>query len=246
MTERHASKRFQKMFEPNHGRVCEATKDNLDSAKAGTLQVHLRALEINKFTAPIDGNEAEEKGIHPLTRVKGSYLLTDRFHQRNVKHKYDRYLRNINLVPELSAVNTQVGEELFQEFKKDVYYITQMKMAMYHFQLRLRFELKNKKINDDFLREMQENCPEGNEVGWMRDGRVHYRPRQRDESVEEPEHLDVHENDEEAAFHDLGVPRQELPQTIRTRPLVNPRNGCWYNSSLQALNRVLDVGMYIP
>ncbi|CAJ1071563.1 uncharacterized protein LOC112141289 isoform X2 [Xyrichtys novacula] len=127
-------------FQPFEGRLAEPTKENVEAAGQGRLQVHLPWL-VNKLETP-------ESGGHPITGSKDHYVLYDKFHQANTKDPLD-VLRRIQVVPELQGtLNSQVAKQLFAVLRHNNYFLNNMGPSAHIFLMRSIIEHRNTKLNE--------------------------------------------------------------------------------------------------
>ncbi|KAL7882973.1 hypothetical protein SRHO_G00006310 [Serrasalmus rhombeus] len=144
---RHLNNRTEQgFFQPDNGKLCETTEENIEKALKKTLQLSLPWLTVSQFKGIKEMDcTAVHSRPHPVTGTNECYSLYDRFHQKNQKRPEER-LRSLDLVPELrSTVNTAVAEQLNQELASSRYFLCIMKDRHFMFSLRLMFHLHNQK-----------------------------------------------------------------------------------------------------
>ena len=172
---RHTNNRTeQKFFHPNDGRLCEASKENIQAAQKKTLEVQLPWTKNLLFgKTDIQNNENQQdrfQSPHPITGSSDRYSLYDRFHQKN-QTRPEEMLRSLNLVPDLcSYVNSSEAEQKNRELSYDRYFLCQMKETHFLFCSRLVFHFHNDLINLKFMQNLEKQTEEELEIG--SDGRV--------------------------------------------------------------------------
>ena len=145
----HANSTISGFFRPNEGRLFPPTEDNINSAKEGSLLLHLPWVQGAIIPRAFRfGSEAFEEELHPVTGVSERYSLFDRFHERNSTSPSD-LLRRVTLVPELNAVvNTEVEEQLHNSINRSNYSFNMMLPGNHLFMMRLKLHAGNIKINE--------------------------------------------------------------------------------------------------
>ena len=108
ITSRYTAKRHPEIFGSHRGYLAEPTPENIELAKQEKLTVPLTELSKGQYRKCLSPEEAAQKGVHPISRMKERYMLSDRLHHRNMKYDADLYLRDIGLVESLASTNTQV------------------------------------------------------------------------------------------------------------------------------------------
>ena len=143
-------------FGPNEGRLCEDTSENVENATLGKLQVSIEFL-----TEPDSEFCDDDPNTNPVTGSKYHLALFDWFHQFNCKKAVET-LRKCSLVPEIAGIiNTQVVEQVFSEYKKDLYFMNNYSPANHMFLFRLLCHLRNEKKNAIQVKK-QSTCFDGN------------------------------------------------------------------------------------
>ena len=140
----HGQKRNKHMFNPHNGMVAAPTKDNVQEALEGRLEVSLPWLNENRRNG--DGKCITTK-IHPVTGSDQHLCLFDRLHERNAK-KDEEALRRVRNVKELKGtLNTQKDEQLHLLYNHDTRYLNQMKPVNHIFLFRSNIDIHNERIN---------------------------------------------------------------------------------------------------
>ena len=160
-----ANKIEPEFFCPNEGRVCEATEENIASAKSGTLQVSAEFLISPGVTA-----KTANQHFNPTTGSMLHYALYDWFHQFNTK-KPKEVLRKCSLVQEIAGlIDTQAVEQLFSTSKRDIYFINSYSPTKHLFVFRLMCHLRNEAKNSLQIQRHFKcfgDCIEVNEFGQL-------------------------------------------------------------------------------
>lgn len=154
---RHTNNRTQqKYFQPNDGRLCSLTQDNIKMAQEKSLNIDLEWIKNLKSPMPVtDKHSSPFQKRHPITRTTNRYSLYDRFHEKNQKRPEEK-LRSLNICPALrTEVNSSVAEQLNRELASVRYSLCQMKEPHFKQTLRVLIELHNQKINQKFRAEME-------------------------------------------------------------------------------------------
>ncbi|XP_051774898.1 uncharacterized protein LOC114664888 [Erpetoichthys calabaricus] len=135
------------LFNPNEGRLAEATCDNIEMTVKENLKINLPWLNAKKVTPDSNG--------HPVTGSAEHYALYDTFHQYNTKDEKN-VLRRISLVPELQGwINSQRAEQLFAEMRKNNYFLNMLSPSAHVFLMRSIIHQHNQKA----LAELRKICP---------------------------------------------------------------------------------------
>ncbi|KAL2082488.1 hypothetical protein ACEWY4_022306 [Coilia grayii] len=156
---RHTNNRTkQQFFQPNDGRLCEATPENIRKAEQKNLHLSFPWVrKLQQLGGPVQsthGVKAGTRGPHPITGTKDRYSLYDRFHQTNQKRAEEK-LRSLDLVPEMTGIiNTSMAEQLNKELANSRYFLCQLKDIHFMFMLRLVFHMHNQRINNTFFEKM--------------------------------------------------------------------------------------------
>lgn len=177
MVAAHGNKRKKDMFQPNEGRLAAATEANLTRMEAEDLTVNMPQL-VSSLARVHDERVKHDHGysevIHPVTRMREKFSISDEFHKKNVSSRKDK-LRDLSLVPELSGwVNTQIKEQLYSSVKKDIYFLDGLSPSKYMFVLRLLLDLHNLAQNSALRLNLDKVKPEGSVLVETNDGRTHY------------------------------------------------------------------------
>jgi len=140
----HGQKRNRDMFSPHNGMVAEPTKDNVQEALEGRLEVSLPWLMDNY----IDGDDkCSTTKMHPVTGSDQHFCLFDRLYERNAK-KDEEALRRVRNIKELKGnLNTQKDEQLHFLYNHDTRYLNQMKPVNHIFLFRSNIDMHNERIN---------------------------------------------------------------------------------------------------
>lgn len=152
----HANNTISAFFRPHEGRLFPPSEANINSAKEGSLLLHLPWVQ----GAPIPRafqfrSEPFEEELHPVTGVWQRYSLFDRFHERNSSSPSD-LLRRVTLVPELNAiVNTEVEEQLHNSINRSNYSFNMMLPGNHLFMMRLKLHASNIKINEVYRKKLE-------------------------------------------------------------------------------------------
>lgn len=156
---RHTNNRTkQEFFQPNDGRLCEATVDNIRMAEQKNLQLSFpwvrKCLQLGGPDESKPQLDVGMRGPHPITGTSHRFSLYDRFHQGNQKRAEEK-LRSLDLLPELTGVlNTSMAEQLNKELANSGYFLCQLKDMHFMFMLRLVFHLHNERVNNAFFDKM--------------------------------------------------------------------------------------------
>ena len=152
----HANSTISNFFRPNEGRLFPPTKDNISSAKEGSLLRHLPWVQGAIIPRAFRfGSQVFEEELHPVTGVSERYSLFDRFHERNSTSLSD-LLRPVTLVPELNAVvNTEVEEQLHNSINRSNYSFNMMLPGNHLFMMRLKLHASNIKINKVYRKKLE-------------------------------------------------------------------------------------------
>ena len=148
MLAKHGNKRDKGAFAPYEGRIVEPTLQNIEKAKAKELMVDIPELN----------TEADSRAPEGKERPKLS--LADTFHFKNLKNPVDA-LRNPKLIQQLQETNTQAAEQLFQDWKKDAYWLNPQKPLHYVFVCRLLAHLQNETMNQLNLQHVKKSAGSG-------------------------------------------------------------------------------------
>lgn len=165
---RHVNNRTQqRFFQPNDGRVCAPTGDNITLAAQGQLTVSFEWMKNIRNPRPAKKPQKMDFSCpHPETGTSDRYSLYDRFHQKNQKRPEER-LRSLKVVPDLaSLINSAAAEQINRELSSSRYSLCQMKDIHFMFSLRLHFHLHNQKLNRYFMKNMEkQNSSEAIRIG---------------------------------------------------------------------------------
>ena len=156
---RHMNNRSQQLFfQPNGGRLCPTTKENLALAAEEKLKIQMPWVQnLNNPPNPLQPPSVNGNPWilpHPITRTTERFALYDRFHQKNQKRP-EESLRSLNLCPDLrSKINSSVAEQLNRELAAIRYSLPQMNEVHFKHTTRILLELHNRNINGKFLEDM--------------------------------------------------------------------------------------------
>ena len=140
----HGQKRNREMFNPHNGMVAEPTKENVQEALEGKLEVSLPLLNDNYVGGNDKGSTTK---VHPVTGSDKHLCLFDRLHERNAK-KDEEALRRVRNIKELKGnLNTQKDEQLHVLYNHDTRYLNQMKPVNHIFLFRSNIDIHNERIN---------------------------------------------------------------------------------------------------
>ena len=129
----HGQKRNRGMFNPHNGMVAEPTKDNVQEALEGRLEVPLPWLNDNHRNGD---DKCSTTKTHPVTGSDQHLCLFDRLHERNAK-KDEEALRRVRNIKELKGnLYTQKDEQLHLLYNHDTRYLNQMKPVNHIFLFR--------------------------------------------------------------------------------------------------------------
>ena len=152
---RHGNRRVKDLFWPYEGRFTDPSSENMKKQAEGTLLISLPEFKFMEKPMKIDQcDHSYGKPLHPITQSRAHFCAYDRFHQENTQVNTEK-LRRLDLVPELSKVNSEVCEELFSELDKYKHFLTQMSPIHHIFLLRLLCHFRNEKLNNHRLTTLQ-------------------------------------------------------------------------------------------
>ena len=138
----HGNRRKSGMFSPNNGMLVEPTPENVQEAKAGSLDISLDWL-----------NDVQSSGNtvvtgHPITGSNDHFCLFDRFHESNPQHEREM-LRRVTHVKQLNGlINTQRQEQLYNVFNRDSRFLNPMTPVNHIFLFRSNIDLLNERTNE--------------------------------------------------------------------------------------------------
>ena len=152
---KHVNKRHRDHFNPNQGRICDKSDDNIAAAKAGSLSISMPYLDAKRTEFKQPDLKSLEDGIHPITKVADRFCFSDEFHKRNLCDEQDRLLRSFKHVPELNASLSTVGhEQLFAKFDKNKHFLNKFHSSVHMLLMRLIFNDHNEKANRNLFEKM--------------------------------------------------------------------------------------------
>lgn len=159
---RHINNRTQqKYFQPDDGRLCAPSKQNIQSALDKKLEVGLEWVSnLRSPAAPHPQGQDKDRytAAHPITKTHHRYALYDRFYQKNQKRPEEK-LRSLNICPALrSEINSSVAEQFNGELAAFRYSVCQIKEAHFKQTVGVLIELHNNKINHRFIKNMSTIC----------------------------------------------------------------------------------------
>lgn len=122
---RHTNNRTKQLFfQPNDGRLCAATTENLNKAAQKDLSVHMEWVKNLRAPLPLQSNNDFDRfaAQHPVTGTSDRYSVYDRFHQKNQKRPEEK-LRSLNICPDLrKEVNSAVAEQFNRELASGIHF----------------------------------------------------------------------------------------------------------------------------
>ena len=184
MVAAHGNRFEEGFFSPHQGRAAEATLENIEEAKSGTLKISFPWLETNRQL---------EQQNHPVTGSDVTLALFDRFHESNTCSEVEA-LRRIGCIKELEGkINSEVAEQLHGSFNKDKHFLNQMTASNHIFLFRSIIDLRNEERNKEFLRRAEEDTNLHVNVDTM--GRAVFG---NEHIPYNPNHLDLEPSDSEA------------------------------------------------
>lgn len=102
----HGNARCPGMFQPNDGRVTEASHQNIRAAQEGSLTVPLPCLQQTtcypEEHISVTFDHTYDVCLHPSTEVTDNYCLFDKLHETNTKQEAE-VLRRTLLIPQLNG-----------------------------------------------------------------------------------------------------------------------------------------------
>ena len=129
----HANTTVPDFYTPNEGRLAAATDENIEAAQQGQQMLEGSFLDEQNVLHAV----CHDQEYNPTTGSNLHYALFDWFLQGNVK-KPKEILRNISLLGGVAGiVDSQVVEQLFSTFKKDLYFLNNMTPVVHLFIFRL-------------------------------------------------------------------------------------------------------------
>ncbi|XP_030581204.1 uncharacterized protein LOC115777435 [Archocentrus centrarchus] len=147
----------QKFFQPQDGRLCAPTTDNIKLAGKKKLKIDMQWVKNLRSQLPVQKEQDTNRmaAIHPVTRTSERYSLYDRFHQINPRDPEEK-LRSLSICPALRrGVKSVVAEEFNRELASLQYSWSQMKESHFKQTVRVLIDLHNEKINRTFKAEME-------------------------------------------------------------------------------------------
>ncbi len=162
---RHGNKRSPNYFTPNEGRLGPATADNIEAANRGDALMDAGFLQ----EIPVSPNH-HPQNVNPTTGSSCHYALYDWFHENNCKDPKEG-LRKISLLSGLAGIiDTQVVEQLFSSFGRDLYFLNRMSPHVHLFVFRLLCQLRNVERNKKLVKVQEQLL--GKDVGFNQLGQL--------------------------------------------------------------------------
>jgi hypothetical protein len=226
--------------------ACADCKSNRKAANKEQLLISIPGLKEGEYGDAMDVEIAEKKKLHPVSKMNICLSLSDRLHHKNLTVQSDKLFRNIDLLEELTDTNTQVCEQLFQELRKDVYFMNMMTPKHYAFVIRLMLHLKNEVTNGKIIERMHKKCPDKYMLTCDDVGRCRYRLDEGLNKVND----DTESPQIEVVIDGIVISEQSPPEEeerqwpVKSCGLRNSGNACWFISCAQTMN-VLMKGNYI-
>ena len=140
--------------------------------------------------------------MHPYTGKSSCLSLLDRFHQSNASAKEDN-LRRVDCIRQFkeNRINTQVDEQIYSKFDKDVYFMNMTKPVNHIFLLRSNINLHNHYKNKQLQSLI--DIPENSQLGSDEFGRCILRRPEVYEELDMEIEIDVEEAENEYIFPDI-------------------------------------------